>query len=61
MKLIEDNRGMFPGETCHVPVCSRCGCRKLYHQETGRMTRLKNCPKCGHTLNWKEVIQSETV
>lgn len=52
MKLLEDNSGMFPGESCLVPVCSQCGCRQLYRQVPGAMYRLKNCPKCGHTLNW---------
>lgn len=51
MKLIENNAGMFPGETCHVPVCSVCGCKKLFHQETGKMFRLNKCPQCGHILN----------
>lgn len=50
MKLIENNAGMFPGETCHVPVCSVCGCKKLFHQETGKMFRLNKCPQCGHIL-----------
>ena len=52
MKLIENNAGMFPGETCHVPVCRVCGCKKLFHQETGKMFRLNKCPQCGHILNW---------
>lgn len=52
MKLIEDNSGMLPGETCLVPVCSICGCRNLYEQKTGMMKRLKICPSCGHVLNW---------
>lgn len=52
MKLVENNAGMFPGETCRVPVCSVCGCKKLYHQETGKMFRLNKCPQCGHILNW---------
>lgn len=52
MKLIENNAGMFPGETCHVPVCSVCGCKKLFHQETGKMFSLNKCPQCGHILNW---------
>lgn len=52
MKLIENNAGMFPGETCHVPVCGVCGCKKLFHQETGKMFRLNKCPHCGHILNW---------
>lgn len=54
MKLIEDNSGMFPGETCHIPVCSSCGCRKLYKQATGAMYRLKKCPQCGHVLKWND-------
>lgn len=37
MKLIENNSGMFSGETCLVPVCSICGCRKLYEQKTGML------------------------
>lgn len=52
MKLIENNSGMFPGETCHIPVCSVCGCKKLYEQSPGKMKRLKCCPQCGHIINW---------
>lgn len=54
MRLIEDNAGMFPGETCHVPVCSKCGCRQLFRQVPGTMYRLKKCPQCGHTLVWSD-------
>lgn len=53
MKLIKDNSGMLFGETCLIPVCSMCGCRKLYHQETGKMYRLKKCPECGHMIDWE--------
>lgn len=52
MKLIEDNSGMFPGETASRPVCSKCGCKQLFRQLPGAMYRMKNCPQCGHTLNW---------
>lgn len=59
MKLVEDNIGLFPGETGHVSVCSKCGCRKLFKQVPSAMYRLKKCPQCGHTLDWskKEGVQ----
>lgn len=52
MKLIEDNSGMFPGETASRPVCSKCGCKQLFRQVPGAMYRVKKCPQCGYTLNW---------
>lgn len=52
MKLVEDNAGMLPGETCHIPVCRRCGCRNLFKQAPGATFKLKNCPQCGHKINW---------
>ena len=52
MKMIEDNSGMFPGESSMIPVCSACGCKTLYKQSPGILKRLKNCPSCNHKLNW---------
>lgn len=51
MKLIEDNNGMFLGESRSIPVCSSCGCRMLFKHTSDAMYRLKKCPQCGHMLN----------
>lgn len=52
MKLIEDNSGMFPGESSLIPVCSVCGCKNLFKQVPGLLARLKHCPSCNHELDW---------
>lgn len=53
MKLIEDNRGVQPGETRHIPVCSKCGCRTLFKMQNGHFVKVRLCPKCGHVIDWK--------
>ena len=53
MKLIEDNSGMLPGETCHIPVCRECGCMELFKTRGNVLYRVKRCPKCGHIIDWK--------
>lgn len=46
MIFVEDNNGMFGGESCLVPECSVCGCRRLFEQKSGVLRRLKKCPDC---------------
>ena len=52
MKLIEEPEWVIPGELRMYPVCSKCGCDKLYIQKPGMMVRLTKCPNCNHKLNW---------
>lgn len=67
MELVEDNTGMFPGETCLIPVCSECGNKIPFEQAFFLLQasqaiieiyKMDVCQFCGHVFKRLEVIYS---
>lgn len=67
MELVEDDTGMFPGETCLIPVCSKCKNRIPFEQAffllqasqaTIEIYKMDTCLFCGHVFKRLEVMHN---